>query len=61
MEAGWTCNGSAPSVCQKWGNGIKEGTEAWDDGNLTNSDGWDTVIYQNIELIYNYKPFFTLK
>ena len=31
--SGWTWNGYLPSVCQNWGNGIKEGTEACDDGN----------------------------
>ena len=27
------------SICQKWGDGIKQGTETWDDGNLASSDG----------------------
>ena len=42
MEIGWTWNG-APSVWQKWGNGIKEGTEGWDDGNTTNLDGCSSI------------------
>ena len=36
IEAGWTWSG-APSVCQKWGDGIHQGTESCDDGNTTNT------------------------
>ena len=42
IESGWTCNGQ-PSVCQKWGNKIREGTEVCDDGNLSNGDGCSSV------------------
>ena len=33
IETGYTWSGS-PSVWQKCGNGKKEGTEGWDDGNI---------------------------
>ncbi|MBS2032786.1 MAG: DUF4215 domain-containing protein, partial [Deltaproteobacteria bacterium] len=39
-ETGYTCTGSAPSVCSTTcGDGIKAGTEACDDHNTTNGDG----------------------
>ena len=41
IESGYTWAGSL-SVWQKWGNGKKEGTETWDDGNTANSDGWSS-------------------
>ncbi|MBU2259898.1 DUF4215 domain-containing protein [Patescibacteria group bacterium] len=39
VESGWTCNGTAPSICQKCANGLVEGTEACDDNNEIATDG----------------------
>ncbi|MBU0766495.1 DUF4215 domain-containing protein [Patescibacteria group bacterium] len=39
VESGWTCAGTVPSVCQKCGNGLIEGTEACDDSDTDNGDG----------------------
>ena len=36
----------------KWGNGIKEGTEGWDDGNTNNGDGcncYDVLGYNSFD------------
>ena len=33
VESGWAWIGSVHSVCQKWGDGNKQGAEACDDGN----------------------------
>ena len=49
IELGWTCNG-APSACQKWGNGIREGTETCDDGNILSNDGCSSTC--SIEFLY---------
>ena len=38
------------SVCKKWGNGIREGTETWDDGNTLSGDGWSSTCI--VELLY---------
>ena len=40
IESGYTCTGTAPSVCSTTcGDGIVAGTEGCDDGNQTNGDG----------------------
>ena len=42
IESGWSCSGE-PSVCQKCGNGIREGNEVCDDGNSDGGDGCNAV------------------
>jgi len=44
IDPGYTCNGTAPSVCQKCPNGKKEGTEACDDSNSTSNDGCTACV-----------------
>ena len=37
-------NPSYPTVCKEiWGDGLKVGTEQWDDGNVIIGDGWSSV------------------
>ena len=38
IEAGFVCSGH-PSVWSVWGNGVVDGEETWDDGNISNNDG----------------------
>ena len=43
VESCWTWDSNSPSVWQRWGNGVIEGTELCDDGNTNSDDGCDST------------------